>query len=154
MLVTFATWALLFGFYLLFAGQASGAELGAGVISAALGAALGVFVRVRGEHRMKIEAPWARLAGRILTSLARDSVLVAGALARASAGRAVSGRIRSQVFVWGGEQPTAFGRRAVVTLAASVAPNGFVLQPTPDRAALLIHRLVATPPEPDRQWPI
>jgi hypothetical protein len=152
MLVTLAVWATLFALYLLFAGQATGAELCAAALSAAAGAAVKVHLHRAGHRPMQLDAPWGRLAGRIGASLARDTLAVGKALIRASMGRTIEGRAERQAFVVG--DATETGRRAVVTLAASVAPNGFVETIAPGDGTLLVHHLVPTPPKEDRRWPV
>ncbi len=154
MLASLVTWVTLFAFYLLFAGQASGAELCAGALAAGVGAGLQAYLRARGERPVAIDAPWGRLAGRVAASLARDTAAVAGALVRVSVGRAVHGLTQRQDFLVGGPSQMAAGRRAVVILAASVAPNGFVEQLVPGDQALVVHRLVPAAQKEDHRWPI
>ena len=73
--------------------------------------------------------------------------------------RAVAGRIDRQPFRPGRDRPADAGRRSLVTLASSFAPNGFVLDIPPsvllgDAEILLMHRLAPSPPEPDAEWPV
>jgi hypothetical protein len=154
MLVTLSTWVTLFALYLLFAGQATAAEVCAGALAAGTGMGLRIYSHRAGQRSLRVDAPWGRLAGRLGVSLARDTIAVAGALARASVGRPVSGLVQRQDFIIGGEMDA--GRRAVVILAASVAPNGFVARVAPEDEdeALLMHRLVSAPPKEDRRWPV
>lgn len=144
-------WVILFAFYLLFAGQASRAEACAGALAALAGIGLQLFVRLRSQRSMRLAAPWLTLAGRVGASLACDTMRVGGALARVILGADVRGRTRPQTFVPGGDAPEAAGRRALVVLAASMAPNGFVWR---EGSGLLVHRLVPTPPADDTQWPV
>ena len=112
-------WVTLFALYLLFAGQASRAEVCAAVLAALVGIGLQLYVRLRSERIIRLAAPWLTLAGRVGASLLHDTVLVGGALARAAGGGAVRGRTQPQAFDQGGDAPEAAGRRALVTLAAS-----------------------------------
>jgi hypothetical protein len=151
-LLLLSTWTPLFALYLLFAGQATGAELCAGLLAAALGTAFQVYLHPSGKRPLQPEAPWGRLAARVAASVARDTVTVGRALVRASLGRPMDGVIQRQPFAPGG--PMAAGRRGVVILAASVAPNGFVEHLAARDQALVLHRLVAAPPRKDRLWPV
>ncbi len=71
MLVSLATWVVLFALYLLFAGQATGAELCAGALAAVTGVGVQVYLHQTGTRPMRLVTPWGRLAGRIGVSLAR-----------------------------------------------------------------------------------
>jgi hypothetical protein len=152
MLPVLSTWTTLFALYLLFAGQATRAELCAGLLAAALGTALRFYLRRAGEYSFRPDAPWGRLVVRVAASLARDTIIVGRALVRASVGRPVRGLAQHQAFMVGG--PAAAGRRAVVVLAASIAPNGFVERVATEEQALVLHRLVSTSPREDRLWPV
>lgn len=156
---TLLTWLTLFALYLLFAGQASGAELCAGALAAIAGALLALYIRRREQRAMRLAAPWTRLVGRVAAALGRDTVAVGAALARAASGRSVRGVMQHQDFEPGGETPEAAGRRALVILAGSVAPNGFVWQAGGAASGggggrLLVHRLVPAPPSEDKLWPV
>ena len=52
------------------------------------------------------------------------------------------------------QSAAAAGRRAVAMLAASAAPDGYVVALKDDEDSLLLHRLVPRQPSPDRRWPI
>jgi hypothetical protein len=152
MVFLLSTWTTLFAFYVLFAQQATRAELCAGLLVAALGAALQLYLHRSGDGPLQLNAPWGRLAARVAASVARDTIAVGRALVRASFGQSVHGLVQPQAFA--AEGSTASGRRAVVILAASLAPNGFVEHVAAEEQALLLHRLVATPPRSDRLWPV
>ena len=49
--------------------------------------------------------------------------------------------------------PWDAGRRALVTLGLSLAPNSFVLDASSE-GGLVLHRLQAVPPRPDQDWPV
>jgi hypothetical protein len=57
-----------------------------------------------------------------------------------------------QPFDTGTAAPLDAGRRALVVLGASFAPNGIAVGVAP--GALLLHRLDPRPPSPDRGWPL
>jgi hypothetical protein len=151
-----AAWVLFVGFYLLMAGQLAAAELSAGAIIAAATVCFVLLCR-RGEERgFRFRAPWVRLAGRVSVALVLDSMRVGGVLLRALIRRPVGtvGVVRRLPFHHGGDRPHAAARRALVTLAASIAPNGYVLELPEDEDALPIHRLAPAPPPQDRDWPV
>ena len=148
------------GLYLVFAGQVSGTEIAAGIPAAGLAAAY-AGLRQRGESRpMRLRGPWVRLVLSPLASVAGDVARVGAQLLRAVLvpGSRVAGTISRQPFRPGRAGPADAGRRALVTLASSLAPNGFVLDVAPSELggghALLMHRLAPGRPDPDREWPV
>lgn len=145
---------LLFAFYLLFAGQATTPELAAAALTASAITAYHLHVRHHAHRRFRFAAPWPRLAWRITSALARDIALVGWGLARAVAGRSLRSGEARQPFEPGGSTPTDAGHRAIAVLAASVAPNGYVIETLKPPNGLLMHRLVRRPPAPDRKWPV
>ncbi len=147
-------WAALFGLYLLFAGSVTRAEAMAGL--AASGIALAGLVRTRSvAHRhLLVRAPWLKLTGRIGISLVRDTVLVACGLVRAVLGGKPGGGMTMQPFDPGDFTPVAAARRGIVMLAASVAPNAFVIEIREPPQGMLMHCLVPRKPEADQRWPV
>ena len=149
------------GLYLIFAGQVSGTEIAAGVSAAGLVTAY-AGLRHRGELRpMRLRGPWLRLVLSPMAAVAGDAARVGVHLLRAVfvPGSHVAGTISRQPFRSGDAGPDDAGRRALVTLASSLAPNGFVLDVAPsvlfrDEQALLMHRLTPARPDPDREWPV
>ena len=153
------SWAVLFALYLLFAGQASSAELVAGALLGALAAAYEVHVRRLARCKLRLTAPWSRLTVRTLGALARDTGLVGWGLIRAIAGRPLQGGEARQPFETGDLSPgaaggAAAGHRAIAVLAVSIAPNTYVIDVLEPPQGLLVHRLVARTPAADRQWPV
>jgi len=144
----------LFALYLLFAGQASAAELGAAVLAGTAAAGYHLHVRCRARRKFHLVAPWLRLAWRIPLALARDTTLVGWGLLRAIADRDLHGGQARQPFHPGGFTPQAAAHRALAVLAASVAPNSYVVEVLEPPGGLLMHRLVPRPPEADRRWPV
>ncbi len=148
------------GLYLVFAGEVSGTEAAAGVPAAGL-VTVYAGLRHRGASRpMRLRGPWLRLVLSPMASVASDAVRVGVHLLRAVfvPGSHATGTVSRQPFRSGGEEPADAGRRALVTLASSLAPNGFVLDVAPsvllpDEHALLMHRLAPGRPDPDREWP-
>lgn len=149
------TAALLFGFYLLFAGQPSEAEIGFGALAALLVAGFALPSWRTQGRRMRPRAPWGRLAAHAVLSLIRDSAAVARHLLCVLAGRAGGGAVVRRRFASGGHTPPAAARRALVVLTASLAPNTYVLR-IEEPGTLLLHRLAPQPPQPeeDRRWPL
>lgn len=120
-----------------------------------LAAALLFVVLQRARTRdLSLRPRWPRLLGRTALALCRDTAAVAWALGRAAArGGATSGIIALQPFDAGPDTPAVAGRRALVTLTASLAPNGYVLRLLEKRQALAIHRLSWKATDLDREWP-
>lgn len=145
-----STWAVLAAFYLLCAGELGADEVIAAVASGLVGTALSVLVRRDAGRRFRLRAPWPRVIFRPLAALAPDAVRVARLLlSRHPRGEAVV-----QPFVPGGATPEDAGRRALVTLAASLAPNGYTLRIPDGHDALLMHRLAHVPPPRGKRWPL
>lgn len=149
-----AVWCVLFGFYLLCAGTISADEIGAGLVLSTLATAFMGFVQGGRERRLRI-APPARVLGRPLLGLVTDSVRVGAVLLRAIRHRpdGMLGEVARQPFRQGGETPADAGRRGLVILSASLAPNGYALHIPDGEDVLVMHRLVPVPPSPDRDWP-
>lgn len=149
-----AIWLALLGFYLLCAGETTAHELAAGLPLATLGAGFVLVLRRGEQHQLVLSAPWHRVIGAPLTALLPDAwrvgrVLI-GAIRQRPAGSV--GAICRQPFRHGPETPPEAGRRALVVLGTSVAPNGYVVDVPGD--AILLHRLVEVPPRRDREWPL
>ena len=149
------------GLYLVFAGQVSGTETAAGVPTAGLVAAYAGLRHRGGSRPMRLRGPWLRLILSPTAAVAGDAVRVGVCLLRAVfvSGSHVAGTVSRQPFRSGSAGPADAGRRALVTLASSLAPNGFVLDVAPselrpDEHALLMHRLAPARPDPDREWPV
>jgi hypothetical protein len=64
----------------------------------------------------------------------------------------VTSKINVQPFDPGDDGAASAGRRAAVILAASLAPNAYVIRVTQE--ALLMHQLVPVPDKTDRTWPL
>jgi hypothetical protein len=150
---TLVTWAALFGLYLLFVGQAARVEVLAGISAAALVVAGHEHTRSVAHRKLHVVAPWGWLAVRLGIALARDTGLVSQGLLRVVGGAKSRGRMMIQPYDPGGYTPQAAARRGIGILAASLAPNGYVLEVRKPSAGILMHRLVPEPPAADRQWP-
>jgi hypothetical protein len=147
-------WLAAAGLYLLFAGTLSVTEATAAAAGASLALAFHVAARRCSIFSFAGPVPWARLICRALGTVIRDIVSVAVRLAAAGlTGRPGEGETR-QAFDPGDDSPQAERRRAVVTLAASIAPNGYVMGIETDPPMLLMHRLAPSAPSLDRTWPV
>jgi hypothetical protein len=141
----------LSGLYLVLAGEVSLSEIIAGVLAGLLATAVSLGLQAAAERQFALRAPWHRLAAGAAWALMRDIVRVALALAQAAAG-GEGGMNARQPFAGAGAEPAAAGRRALATLFASIAPNGYVTEVTP--TALELHRVAPAPPAADREWPV
>lgn len=148
---------LLAGLYLLLAGQASGSELGAAAVVALLGTGFAASLRHCGGRGLSFaDRPSLRVVGRLLAALAGDSVRVGRVLARVAlrGASASPGRVLVQGFRAGADTPRAEGRRALVVLGASLAPNGFVVEVEAGQDLMRVHHLAPAPAKADRTWPV
>ena len=147
---------LLAGFYLLFAGQVSMTETIAGLPAVLIAGGFWALQRRHRHRRLQYSGvPWPRVLLRPLAALGGDSLRLGAVLLRAlfrgPAGAA--GAVTRQPFRHGGGGAAA-GRRALVTLAASLAPNGIVLDIDDKAGILSLHRLAPAPAQPDPMWPV
>lgn len=154
MLHGLAAFVVLGGFYLLCAGVTTADEDIAAASLAGLGACYATVIRANADRRLALGAPWHRVLGTPALQLAPDAWRVALVLARSLIGRADRGRMTRQPFRHGGDDPEDAGRRALVTLAISVAPNSYAADLPDGVGALLLHRLAEAPSSPDREWPL
>jgi hypothetical protein len=144
-----STWLILAAFYLLCAGEMSADETIAAVASGIFGTVLSVLIRDAAERRFRLRAPWPRVILGPLANLLPDAFRVA----RVLLSRHPHGEAAIQPFIRGGATREDAGRRALVTLAASVAPNGYVLRILDAGDGLVMHRLAHAAPPADRRWP-
>lgn len=146
------SWGVLFALYLLLVGQVSAAEAVAGALTAAAAASLALLVRRLGSRAFQFRLAWLWEMRRPVRALFVDLVRIGRVLARALAGYSAAGTVVRQPFAGEGDVPFAAARCGVVTLAASFAPNGYVLGIAPE--TLLLHRLAPQPATADREWPM
>jgi multisubunit Na+/H+ antiporter MnhE subunit len=131
MSVAMVAWVGSAAVYLLFAGQASPHELIAGLGASVLVAAFAIIAHRAAAAPMRLRLPWLRVIGGVAKDLVVDTVRVGAALLRPRPG--TLSRVGA---------PTEPGRRAVAILAASVAPNSFVVRAGDD--GMVLHRLVGS----------
>lgn len=138
--------------YLGYAGQVAPSELIADAGVVGVTACLFVVLHRARTRDLSLRPAWGRLLGRTVLVLCKDTAEVASALCRAAVrGAQTTGVITLQPFEPGPDTPDAAGRRALVTLATSLAPNGYVLRILEQDLAL--HRLTRRAPDSDREWP-
>ena len=149
-----ACWLGLGVIYWILAGRLSWAELIAGGISALVATAA---VIASGDAaylgRMHL-GWWLLLLDRLPRRVLADTVRVAGAV---FAGRRLAGAVRPVAFDPGGSDSGSASRRALVTAAASLAPNSYVVIIDSKHHRLVTHQLIPTEEPPghgDRLWPV
>jgi hypothetical protein len=151
-----ATTVLLFAMYFALAGTISASEVLASAIAVAI-AGTAAWAHLRVSPRMLLKAPWLRMAASVARALASDSAQVGKRLLTALWKSPVgpAGLVAEQPFEAGvSSDPAERGRRALVTLAASIAPNRFVVRAAPDEQRLLMHELRHVHSSADRRWPL
>ena len=149
--------AALLGFYALFAGQVSTTEAIAGIFLAIVMTTYAALLRhVRHRDLNLAGAPWVRLIVRPAASLLPDAVRVGRVLLRCLWRRPAGpvGVVSRQPFRSGSNDPGDAGRRGLVTLGISLAPNGYALELAACDDAVVLHRLAGAAPTADREWPL
>ncbi len=150
--VAIGQWLVAAAFYLGFAGSTETEEIVAAAASATFMVGFIFWCRHARGTEMRARASWLRITLRVPRVLCAEAVAVGGALLRALLGVPTQGVMPSQPFDPGDYSPCAAGRRAAAVLAASAAPDGYVLAVA--EGSLLLHRLVPRPASPDHRWPI
>ena len=154
MIALVCAWIGLFASYLVFAGQASTDELVAGAICAAAASLWWAVTRRASAHRFAFDQGCWAAAGRAWLKLPRATLSVAQVLLRAL-GRPQAGAVDRRFYAHGRRaDPAECGRRAVGVLAASLAPDSFVLRTPADREEIVVHGLTRGEPTNDPRWPI
>jgi len=154
-LFALTNWVILAGLHLLFAGQISGSELITGAPTTVAAAGFAVRLHRTQSRPLGLRAPWLHVTGQTLSTLYLDAVRVGRVLLRALWRRPDGplGVVSPQPFRVGGDGAADAGRRAVVTLGGSLAPNAYVLRVLDGEDALAMHRLAPAAPNRDREWP-
>ena len=151
------TFLAMLGFYALFAGEVSRNEAIAGVtLAVVMTAYASLLRRLRHRHLSLASAPWAHLVLGSAASLVSDTLRVGAVLLRSlnRRPRGAVGLVSRQPFRSGSDNPRDAGRRGLVTLGISLAPNGYVLELPAGGDAIILHRLVDVAPATDRKWPV
>ncbi len=132
-------WVAFFALYLLFTGTAKPAELAIGGCCGALVAAFEMLLRVRTERplRVKLGLLWPIVPA--VGQLVPDTFRVAGALLRAF--RAPPSGSFHMIPAPNETAVSSAAGRGIAIAAASLAPNGFVVDAGAEHGALIVHRL-------------
>lgn len=139
--------------YMVLAGQFSGDEVAAGVILGALGAAWHAAVMHDGARRFAFERPALRTVGTALLGFPGATLRVGARLVLALV-RPVAGRRIEQPFHRGTvDDPRDRGRRAIVVLATSLAPDSYALNLPSAEETITFHAFTAAAPSRDPRWP-
>lgn len=150
-----AWWVLMMAFWVMIDDSLQPDELLAGAGAAALAALAAEVVTYQAGVRIRVRPGWravARGAARLPGQVARDTLIVFGALARTLAtGRQPDGGFAEIPFRYGEETPFGETRRVLLTGARSLAPNTFVLGLDSERDVMVVHHLVRPRAEPRGQ---
>lgn len=130
-------WLVLCGLWLLYVGSTTKEVLVAGAIAAVLALAAGVVLRRLGLLRYALDRRWLARAATLPWYLVRDFALITLALAR---GRP-EGAWRTVEFPVGGDDPLSAGRRALVGVLGTIAPNSYHVDFDRERGLVLMHVL-------------
>jgi hypothetical protein len=142
--------------YFLFAGQFSIHELMAASFAWCVALSFSGLIRRTAGRPLEWTRRWAWVCGRVMTSVVPDAWVVAGVLSRAIWRRPASavGTMQRQPFLHGTDRAADAGRRALVTLARSLAPKEFVVDIPEHGDWLWVHSLAPSPPLKKRKWPL
>lgn len=138
----------LLGLWLLLLSTTAIPEVAAGVVAAAIATTAGIAaVRATGS-RFQPRGAWLWELRRLPWLVATDSALAARVLIRAiGRRRSLSRYVAVGPLPIGGAQPRAAARRAVYTIACSLPPGTIVVALDEESGSVLIHQLVARPPD-------
>lgn len=152
MLAAVVAWCLAFIGYLLFAGEFSAHELIVAAVLACGATLWSIVIRRCASRRFALSWRHARIWLRTLGSAAPATLRVSGVLARVALSGGSPGRAQRVPFLRGTEDvPRDRARRADAVLAASFAPDSFVVRAQPRHDEALIHTIL--PPRPrDPRW--
>jgi len=146
----FVWWVLMMLFWVVIDDSIATDELLAGAGAAALAALFAEVVTYQAATRFHMRIRWLVPAFRLPGQVARDLVIVYGALWR----RLVHGEQPPSAFVelparFGDDTPEGVTRRTLLVGGTSLAPNTFVLGIDSERDVMVVHRLVAGRPGPE-----
>jgi multisubunit Na+/H+ antiporter MnhE subunit len=142
------TWLVLLGLWMLLSGSLVVSELVAGTVAATIGAGAFEAVRRQGLARFRPRARWILRAWRLPFRVFSDAWVVSWAVLKGLVlRRPVRGRFREVPFRIGGTDGRSSARRTLVTLAASLSANAYVVDLDTENGTLLIHELVPGSPE-------
>jgi hypothetical protein len=137
-----AAWALLFTLWMALAGTLAFSEILAGSAAAAVASTAVEVVRRQGLVRFRPHPRWLVRAWRLPWRTVREFAALSVALGRSLSGRRIGGRFVSLPFPVGGNDSRSSARRAVFTVAASVAPNTYVVDFDRNEGRVIAHQLL------------
>jgi multisubunit Na+/H+ antiporter MnhE subunit len=136
-------WALLMSFWVVLDDSIAVDELLAGAAAAALGAFLAELIGHQAATRFRMRIEWLVPALSLPVQVARDTVIIFGALWRRLAhGTLPPSGFRKVPVRYGGDTAEDRTRRALLIGGRSVAPNSFALGIDEERDVMVIHQLV------------
>lgn len=139
---------VLLGLWLLLLSTTAIPEVLAGVLAAAIATTAGVAAVGATGSRFRPRAAWLWELRRLPWLVLTDSALAARVLARAIARRpSLSRYVALGPLPIAGPQPRAAARRAVYTIACSLPPGTIVVGLDEETRSVLLHQLVARPPD-------
>lgn len=139
-----AWWAGLMCFWIIVDYSIAPDELLAGAGAAALAAFLAELVTYQAAARLRMRIRWLAPVLGLPGQVARDTVIVFGALGRRLArGEQPPSGFRVLPVRYGDDTPAGRTRRALLVGGKSIAPNTFVLGIDKDTDTMVIHQLVA-----------
>lgn len=152
MLSAIVAWCLAFAGYLLFAGQFSGHELAAATVLASAATLWTFLIRRCAPRRFALSWRHAFVWAHAIGAAAPATWRVLGVLARVALLGGSPGRESVARFLRGAEDdPHDRARRAHAVLAASLAPDSFVVRAQPLHEHVLAHTVLAPRPR-DPRW--
>lgn len=141
-------WILLAGTYLAFVGSLSLAEAGAALLCGGLGAVWTWQLARCGDRHLHVPVAGLGKLGSAFLKLPGETASVATRLLRAALRGDVSGEDRAVApsdaahCPLSGDDPETAYARAVSVLAASLAPDSYVLRLEPERGRVLVHTIL------------
>ncbi len=137
-----ATWATLFGVYLLLVGNASLSELAVGAFLGLAVTALLLWSKSAGMLPLRLRwwfiAPMRYVPGAILWETGQDLY----ALIRRLAGQDVQGMTLRVPFAHTGKDAESATRRAIAIFGVTITPNSYVVCVDEEQGEILIRQLV------------
>ena len=154
MIAPLCAWACLLAFYLIMAGQLSLDEVGAGAVCAAAGVLWWSITRRASARTFSFDFESCTATGRACRNLPHGTFAVAAALLR-TIRDGKGGAVATGLFAHGQKvDPADSGRRAVGVIAASLAPDSFVLRTPSARDEIVVHTFPPGEPPKNPRWPI
>lgn len=141
-------WAVMLGLWLLLLSTTAIPEVLAGAVAAALATVAGIATVRATRTRFRPRAVWLwelrRLPWLVLTDCALTARVLVRAILRCSS---ESRYVALGPLPIAGSDPRTAARRAVLTVACSLPPGTIVVAVDEETRSVLLHQLVARPPE-------